>query len=366
MKKTIACGSLLVAALLLAASCASPFVMDAKSLKGQTISYYGSDGHDVDTFTFSADGLSGTWVQEGYSLAYPDAAAEASDDYTKKEWFQKSGFKASFTYDPETFDIVVTTNEIYGRTAAAIAADTYYAADYAYLPPAVYYSDNDSESYSTYTLTASTKAVFTQDNCSLLFQSYGRAKATAKAIVSSEALVSAMFGSDGSWSLVNAVTVSYTLSGGQSGGSVDTTTYSLTLDESTLSYGYVKTVVDSLGGVESSRYTERSKCDYTVDAARLVGSTDPDDGFDDVWKDGNVVTFTLTCTKDEYCDYYGSTEPAAPVVDADGSSYVNSTNADGDYYYSISLVPYGTSMSIARNEGYVVDPSFLAYAARDL
>ena len=71
MKKTIACGSLLVAALLLAASCASPFVMDAKSLKGQTISYYGSDGHDVDTFTFSADGLSGTWVViTSYSIHY--------------------------------------------------------------------------------------------------------------------------------------------------------------------------------------------------------------------------------------------------------------------------------------------------------
>ncbi len=175
-----------------------------------------------------------------------------------------------------------------------------------------------------------------------------------------------MFGSDGSWSLANTVTISYTLSGGQSGGTVDTTTYSLTLDESTLSYGYLETVVDSLGGVESSRYTERSKCDYTVDAARLVGSTDPDDSFDDVWKEGNAVTFSLTMTRDEYCYYNGATEPDAPVVDADGYNSVSGVNADGEYYYRIDLVPYGTSMSIARNEGYVVDSSFLAYAGREL
>ena len=82
-------------------------------------------------------------------------------------------------------------NEIYGRTAEAIAAGTYYAADYAYQTLAAYNSLNDSVSYSAYTVTTTTKAVFTQDNCSLLFQSYGR----AKAMVASESLETAMFGS---------------------------------------------------------------------------------------------------------------------------------------------------------------------------
>ncbi|HPE90154.1 MAG TPA: hypothetical protein P5298_10455 [Spirochaetia bacterium] len=362
MKKTIACGSLLVAALLLAASCASPFVMDAKSLKGQTISYYGSDGHDVDTFAFSADGLSGTWVQEKYSLAYPDAAAEASGDYSEMTWYRRGGFKASFTYNPETFDIVVKTTEIYGRSAEAIDADTYYASDYAYQTPAAYYSLNDSVSYSAYAVTTTTKAVFTQDICSLLFQSYGRAKAMA----ASESLETAMFGDGGSWSYDYVEATAYTLTGGQNGGSVDTTTASLTLSATSLSYGYVETVVETLGGVETSRYTERSRTDYTVGAARLVGSTDPDDSFDDVWKEGNAVTFSLTMTRDEYCYYNGTTEPDAPAADADGYNSVSGANADGEYYYRIDLVPYGTSMSIARNEGYVVDPSFLSYAGREL
>ncbi len=100
-------------------------------------------------------------------------------------------------------------------------------------------------------------------------------------------------------------------------------------------------------------------------AERLEGYAAPDQ-LDDVWKDGNVVTFSLTQTRDEYCYYNGATEPDAPAADADGYNSVSGTNADGDYYYRIDLVPYGASMNVARNEGYVVDPSFLAYAGRDL
>jgi len=57
--------------------------------------------------------INSIFIMEQYNFSYPTAAAETSNKYDAKTWFQEDGMKGSFTYDDETKLLSMTVTEIY-------------------------------------------------------------------------------------------------------------------------------------------------------------------------------------------------------------------------------------------------------------
>jgi hypothetical protein len=96
--------------------------------------YNYANGHDTSTFTFDKTGGAGTFEITGYTYGYADQTAVTSNDYTKKSWYQNSGYKGTFTYDAKTMQLVTSITDFYEpkSTASPMTNGSYAAADYAY------------------------------------------------------------------------------------------------------------------------------------------------------------------------------------------------------------------------------------------
>lgn len=143
--------------------CGTGYFVSPDSLKEAIVYLIGANGYDNITFTPSEDTeLSGTYQVETYSYNYPSEALSDTGLHTNKEYFQTGGRRGTYTYDAETMELTLTTDEVYRLTDAAVTAGTEWEVDYNWLE--LEEADNVETWAENYVQTETFTAAFTQDN----------------------------------------------------------------------------------------------------------------------------------------------------------------------------------------------------------
>lgn len=308
------CFSILLVLTLVLVAC-TPFIFNTNSLKDLTLTYYfsmgggSSNGHDKTILTFDKTGTAGTFEAPMYTYDYATQAAVASGKYTDKSWFQNSGYKGTFTYDPKTCVFEGIPTQVYapkpGATPIQTSPNRYAALDYSYQDMKVTVPGATSASMSS-----STNMMLTQDGYYMVFLPGSAAD---------------------SWINNQTLTTTYTVAGVTSTGTT-VTTETMTIQSGSIVVDLVRVYTTTVGST-TTKSTYRDIYNFSIQQNFIVGQEDKtDETFADVWKKGNKVTFHTNLTR--YSDIYwtGDTPPTAPTVDP--TTGFGSSSGAG-YYYDI-------------------------------
>ena len=109
-------------------------------------------------------------------------------------------------------------------------------------------------------------------------------------------------------------------------------TYTYTISENTIYNNNIEVISEQVGSADAYIETTISNTSYDVTNFFLTGEETGDKTFDEVWAEGNSVTFMLAKTKYEEIYYEGTTAPStAPTVSnstAIGSSSGGTSGTD--------------------------------------
>ncbi len=357
-------GALLLVVVAAVLTACSPFVFTSTSLKGKTVTYYTdvltgyANGHDTTTLTFDNTGTAGTFEAKSYTYGYADQTAVSSGKYTDQSWYQNSGYKGSFTYDPKAQKIDFTISDAYApkKGATTMTNGQYAAADYTYLDLATYYSIQTNQTVTAASITESEPMNLTQDNLDWVYT----AGSTANTWVSTSVMKQS-----------------------QTVGGVTSTSTSTSTETYTIKSG---SIVDNVKGVYTyqsgsgtpSTTTNETTWNLKIDKFFLVGKDTGSKTFSDVWKKKNTVTFQNEETSFTDIGYTGSTAPSAPTVNTTtgtgltGGPYngYNSFTNTMPYYYidnNLNANTFGETQLTFTNMGdYMLFSGELSYASRRL
>ena len=327
MRKAVKAGILLVVVVFLLSACA-PYVLTTFSVRGKTFTYVMSNGHDVSTMTFDSTGKAGTWEYREYVFDYPTQAAVDSAKYTDRAWFQDTGFKGTFTYDPATFMMESNFEQVWEPrpTATAMTNGQYAAADYAYQAPATAYGTD------TYTWTRTAPAIFTQDGGPTIYLKGSAAN---------------------TWEM-KSVMVQTSTTSGVTTTSTDTGTTTLTIQDGSITKDSLGQNTTTVTGQATTYGTDRETWNYTISNNFLIGKDTGTKTFADIWKKGNKVSFQLAQTQRAHLRYQGTTAPPAPTVDP--TTGTGGTEGGATPYYYITRVGGVTTLMDFENTGdYIID-----------
>lgn len=335
MKKRIANLTLLILVALALIACEQPYVM-TNNLGGQTLSYSNAP-YSTETWTFAKDGKSGTVELQYFDEDFPTAAAATTGNYDGREWYQYSGVKGKFTYDPKTLTVTLQYEEVFWPKAGTSAP--YYKADYEWKNMSKLAQERGADSV---TIEESYKTLFTQDNRLSVFSS-----------------------KSGSFSLDSTYTMT-TKKGADVFEYVKQTTRDWKILSATLDYSNIQVVTNKTNGSPTRVRSYDAISNYEVKSAFELGATKTGASFADTWQKGKTVSFSLICTNSEQIEYEGTTtvgtKPNKPTVDPQtGIGLAGSQGSNPLNYYFIYKKPSAYSRAFVHHGDFITEMPYTAH-----
>lgn len=355
MKKTLmVMGSVLLIAALSLSGCRPSLWLSERDVRGETITYITeSNGKDYITFAFDETGRAGEYETGSFDWDYPTEEAYNSGKHTEKKWIMTGGEKGTFAWDPETLLMSITLNQAQGVAHGAtpiysdISGDHFAEEDYEWRD-IKYRSDVIGPSAGD------------DDEAAVVREFY-----FVPNIDRPELEIMKRTGEESSdWVYYVKQTVTKTESGVTTVEYIESAT-TLTITDGEVMIQNETVHSKQVGDAEPEIMVNIEEKEYTVTDVFLVGGESEGKSFEQLWQEGNEVSFLLTRTKRTSIKYTDGTPPEKPTVDPN-TGIGETVEASGDYYKIWETGGETNKTSLAHFGSFAVSSNSLASASRRL